>query len=132
MKIKNLHLIVSILVIIPIALVYGFNPGGMLATMFYLKIDNVNLANILKAVMGLYLSVALFWLVAVFKPSLWVMATLVNILFMAGLAVGRIISLVADGIPSYPITIGLGGEIFLAAWGMINLRIYRSEPGLRD
>lgn len=131
MKKKNLHLILSILIIIPVALIYGLNPGGILKTLFFFEVDSISLSNILKAVMGLYISIALFWLIGLIKPKLWATATLLNILFMGGLVFGRIISIILDGVPSYILLLGLGLEIFLAIWGIINLRIYNKPDNTK-
>lgn len=127
LKKKNLHLIVSIFIIFPVALIYGFNPNGILTNILNFKIAAIDLANIFKAVMGLYVSVSVFWFIGLIKPQLWATATLVNILFMSGLAFGRLISLILDGIPSYIFLIGLCLEILLAIWGVFNLKKY-SKP----
>lgn len=74
--------------------------------------------------MGLYLGMAVFWLIGIFKPSHWRIATMSNVLFMIGLALGRIISLITDGIPSIPFSIGLALELTLALWGIKNLNKY--------
>jgi len=44
---------------------------------------------------------------------------------MAGLALGRIISILLDGIPSNIFLGGLTVEILLAIWGIINLKRYK-------
>jgi hypothetical protein len=121
---KNLHLIISILIVFPVALIYGLNPNGILTNTFHFKIDDINLENIFKGVMGLYISVSIFWLIGIIKPQLWKTATLVNILFMGGLVFGRLISLILDGMPSYIFLIGLCLETFLAIWGIFNLKKY--------
>lgn len=125
LKIKNLHLLVSVLIIIPVGLVYGLNPFGLLTKLLHFPIDNINLSGMLKAVMGLYISIAGIWIAGIIKPTLWVTATWVNILCMGGLAFGRIISLITDGIPSYIFLLGLGLEIFLASWGIFNVKKYK-------
>jgi len=45
---------------------------------------------------------------------------------MIGLALGRTISLVIDGIPSIYFLVGLVLELLLALWGIINLNNYQS------
>ena len=75
--------------------------------------------------MGLYLGVAMIWIVGIIKSKFWVSATFTNIVFMGGLAFGRLISLVIDGIPSAYFLIGLLLEIIFLFWGALNLKKYR-------
>ena len=55
--IKNLHLLISVIFIIPIALTYGLYPDVILLRLFDINVDTINLKNIFRAVMGLYLRV---------------------------------------------------------------------------
>ncbi len=118
---KHLHLALSSIVVIMAALVYGSSPQKLLPLVFDFSIDNLELKNIFKAVMGLYMAFAIYWIVGIFKQEHWRHATLSNILFMGGLAFGRIISLVIDGI-STPFTIGLILELLVMIWGFFNLK----------
>ena len=77
--------------------------------------------------MGLYLGMAILCLLGVFKSRQWHTATLSNVFFMFGLALGRTISLVVDGIPSIYFSVGLILELLLALWGIINLNKYQSS-----
>jgi hypothetical protein len=61
---------------------------------------NLNEAHILRAVMGLYIGLGLFWLFAAFSSKHRNTAVLTTLVFTAGLASGRIVSLFADGQPS--------------------------------
>lgn len=121
---KNLHLTVSTLVIIPIALAYGLYPQKMLPWLFDFKVDTINLANIFRAMMGLYLGMSVIWILAIIKPQLWVTATITNITFMGGLALGRLVSVAVDGLPGIYFLIGLLLESVLAIWGLRNLKKY--------
>ncbi len=76
--------------------------------------------------MGLYLGMAVLCVIGVFKPRQWHTATISNVFFMIGLALGRTISLVFDGIPSIYFLAGLVLELLLALWGIINLKKYQS------
>ena len=76
--------------------------------------------------MGLYLGMVVLWLIGILKPAYWRIATISNVLFMSGLALGRIIGLVVDGIPSITFSVGLVLELTLALWGIINLTKYRA------
>lgn len=124
LKSKNLHLTVSILVIVPIALAYGLNPKINLPLLFDFKVDTVNLANIFRAMMGLYLGMSVIWLMGIIKSKLWVTATITNITFMGGLMLGRLVSMVIDGVPGVYFLIGIVLELVLALWGLKNLKKY--------
>jgi len=72
--------------------------------------------------MGLYLAMAAFWITGIYNPAYWRSATIANVLFMIGLAAGRLFSLVADGVPSTLFLAGLALELILACWGLWNLK----------
>lgn len=74
--------------------------------------------------MGLYLAMAVYWIVGIRKPEHWKGATISVIVFMSGLAFGRTLSLVLDGIPTINIIIGLVAEIIFAVWGILSLKKY--------
>ena len=122
--IKNLHLITSIIFIIPIALVYGLYPKITLSQLFDIKVETINLKNIFRAIMGLYLGIAAIWIIGILKPKFWITATLTNIVFMGGLAAGRLLSLALDGLPSIYFLVGLLMELSFAFWGLRNLKKY--------
>lgn len=114
---KNVHLSISILIVIPVALVYGFQPQ----LLFDVTINSIDEANIFKAIMGLYLGFSSLWMLGIFKPNYWCAATIANIIFMLGLAFGRIVSLIIDGLPSLIFSIGTIGELILAFFGIYQL-----------
>lgn len=127
MKTKNLHLLISVCIIVPIAIAYGLMPGGILKDIFTFQSWTPDLANVFRATMGLYIAMSIFWIIGIIRSRFWLAATLSNILFMSGLAFGRMISIVIDGIPSNIFLFGLILEIILAAWGIINLKKYRDQ-----
>src|SRR5215203_5208538 len=122
---KNLHLIISAILIITIAFYYGIDPGALLPTLFDFRVDTTDLLNIFRAIMCLYIGMIIIWVVGIFKPRYWETASIVNIVFMSGLAIGRIISFAADGIPSITLVIGFFMEAFLAAFSYFNWKKYR-------
>jgi len=125
LKKKNLHLLISICIIVPIAIVYGLMPNGILREILKLEFWTPDLANIFRALMGLYIATSIFWIIGIIKSQFWRAATLSNVLFMLGLALGRIVSILLDGIPSYIFLLGLIIEVILGAWGVINLKKYK-------
>ncbi len=114
---KNLHLIISIFIVIPVALVYGFQPD----LLFDVTIKSIDEANIFKAIMGLYLTFSILWILGVFNSNYWYAATIANIIFMLGLALGRVISSIIDGLPTLIFSVGTIGELVLAIFGIYQL-----------
>ena len=112
-NIKTLHLVISILIVIPVGCIYGFQPN----LLFDVNLNTTDEANIFKAIMGLYLSFAVLWSLGILNPSLWKVATVSNIIFMLGLGFGRIISMLFDGFPSSVFIIGTIGEMILGFYG---------------
>jgi hypothetical protein len=123
---KNLHLIISSFVLVPIAFIYGVIPDNSVPIFFDFKPNTTDLCNILRAIMCLYIGMVIIWGIGIFKPRYWETATIINILFMGGLAAGRLISFVADGRPSVILIVGFAGEAVLAALAYFNRRKYKA------
>ena len=121
-KIKNLHLGLSSITVINVGLTYGISPNQILPFFFDFKVETIDLNNVFRAIMGLYLGLAFYWMYGIFKSEHWKNATLISVIFMGGLAFGRIISILLDGIPSLPFTIGTVAEILFMFWGIRNLK----------
>jgi len=100
MPIKKYFLIFAFTVVAVIALLYGVSPQWFMQTFLDISDYSLDIAHILRAVMGLYLALGLFWLYAAFNESYRNVAVLTTMLFSGGLVSGRIISLFADGLPS--------------------------------
>jgi hypothetical protein len=126
-KVKNLHLGLSSLTIIGVGLAYGIYPNRILPFFFDFKVQSIDLNNVFRAIMGLYLSLAVYWTTGIFKPEHWKNTTLISVIFMGGLASGRIISIFLDGIPSLPFLIGTVLEIVFMFWGVRNLKMEYSK-----
>lgn len=85
---------------------------------------NDNIAHILRAVMGLYFAVIAAWLYGVIEPSFTQCAMVILVVFMFGLAGGRVLSPLSEGkvhilLHTYmllEILIGLAGSYFLLNW----------------
>jgi hypothetical protein len=115
---QNLHLIISTLIVIPAAIVYGFQEN----LLFDVQINSIDEANMLKAIMGLYLGFASLWILGIINSNFWKTATISNMLFMLGLGFGRIISIVVDGIPSTIFIFGTIGELVLGFYALYTLK----------
>ena len=121
-KFKNLHLGLSAVVVIVAGLLYGLVPERTLPYFFDFKVDELELQNIFRAIMGLYFGFAIYWIIGIRKSKYWEAATLSNVIFMGGLATGRLVSTIVDGV-SLQWLIGLLLEFFMMAWGIYNLRM---------
>ncbi|WP_421795998.1 DUF4345 domain-containing protein [Haliscomenobacter sp.] len=121
-QIRNLHLGIASLTIILVGLSYGLCPSQVLPFLFDFKVESVDLSHVFRAMMGLYLGFATYWIIGIFKEEHWRGATLSSIVFMGGLASGRMLSILVDGIPSVLFLIGTIIEILFMLWGLNNLK----------
>ena len=110
--------------LVPIALGYGAMPSVTLDALFGITVDTTNLTHIMRAVMGLYLGMVIFWLWGAFKPSMTGPALAGCAVFMLGLAAGRILSFIIDGMPHWLLVVYAVLEIVL---GLIAVMLYRGH-----
>ena len=108
--------------LVPIALSYGLMPGSSIPVLLGFSVEGTNQTHVFRAIMGLYLANALFWLAAVVKPDLQRPALWVLFLFMSGLAVGRMLSILIDGVPNGVLLFFLAAELAFAALAAVSLR----------
>lgn len=120
--ITKIHLIISVSIVIPVAFVYGFKPE----LSFDMSLNTVDEHNFYKAIMGLYLGFSALWLLGVFKPKYLKTALITNMIFMLGLACGRVLSILVDGLPTFGYVFGTVAELALGCYGLWVLRQYRS------
>ena len=78
----------------------------------------------MRAVMGLYLGMVVFWLLGAFKRPLAGPALAACAVFMLGLAAGRILSFILDGLPHWLLIVYAVLEIVL---GLIAVVLYRGH-----
>jgi hypothetical protein len=71
---------------------------------------------------GLYIAIALFWLISAFYKPLTSIAIWSIVVFMAGFALMRLINITASGIPSSYYLIILLGEILIILIGIILIK----------
>ena len=122
MNIRQIFLLVTAIGITPIALSYGLVPQKSLSYLFDVPVSNINGSHIFRAVMGLYLALLSFWIVGAFRVQLRQAALYSLVVFMLGLALGRVLSLVVDGIPSLLLIGYLGLELIFGILGLILLK----------
>ncbi len=109
--------------LLPIALSYGFAPSTSVPYLFGFPVEGTNQTHIFRAIMGLYLANALFWVIGAMMPSLRVPSLWVLYLFMSGLAAGRILSIVVDGFPNFVLLFYLAAEL---VFGFLAMRCLRN------
>lgn len=122
MKRQNLHLILSVLIVVPAALLYGLFPSDTLPFFFDFEVQTADLKNVFRAIMGLYLAFAVIWILGIFKADFWKIATISNFVFMFGLVFGRMLSMLLDGIPSPAFSMGIIGELLLGLFAYYQYR----------
>jgi len=110
--------------LVPIALGYGAMPSVTLDALFGITVDTTNLTHIMRAVMGLYLGMVVFWVWGAVKPSMTGPALAGCAVFMLGLAAGRILSFIIDGMPHWLLVVYAVLEIVL---GLIAVMLYKGH-----
>ncbi len=116
-----MFLLISAMGLIPIALSYGLIPQKSLSYLFDVSISNTNGIQIFRAVMGLYLAMVVFWIMGVIKVQFRQAALYSLIVFMFGLAAGRILSLLVDGMPNWILVVYIGLELSFGIMGVLLL-----------
>ena len=121
--INKMHLIISVLIVVPVAFIYGFKPE----LSFDMFLETVDERNFYKAIMGLYLGFSTLWILGVSKPQYLKTALITNMIFMLGLGFGRILSIVMDGTPTFGYAFGTVAELFLGCYGLWVLNRIKSH-----
>jgi uncharacterized protein YjeT (DUF2065 family) len=118
MVLKKTFLIVAFGMVLVIALLYGISPQWFGKTFLGLEQLDRNIAHILRAVMGLYIALGLFWLYSAFHAPFRNVAVLTTAIFAGGLVAGRIVSLAIEGTPAPLLIFYVIAELSLAplAW----------------
>ncbi|MDK9762376.1 DUF4345 family protein [Vibrio sp. D420a] len=96
MKKENIFLLVASLGIFPVALTYGL----FQELFFGIDVNSIEMTNIFRATMGLYVAMGTFWLAAAFNNKYTLSALHSLIVFMSGLAAARVVSMLVDGTPN--------------------------------
>ena len=125
MKKESLFLILAAVALAPIALSYGFDPSTSMSYLFDIDAGSINSTHIFRAVMGLYLALIIFWLLGAKQDALQLPALWSLTVFMLGLAAGRALSLVLDGIPHPLLVVYLVLELGFGAVGFMMARGYK-------
>ncbi|CAM1362614.1 conserved membrane protein of unknown function [Tenacibaculum soleae] len=122
---KNLHLIISVLIVFPTGIIYG--SPSILPRQLDIQVTSIDLANMLKAIMCLYIGISFIWGLGILKAKYWKKATEINILFMLTLGIGRGLSIAIDGLPTKGYIFGMIIEFILGAYSIYQLKKYNKS-----
>ena len=110
--------------LVPIALGYGANPTESLDALFDITVDTTNLTHIMRAIMGLYLGMVVIWVWGAFDKRLTTPALVSCAVFMLGLAAGRFLSFILEGMPHWLLVVYAALEVVL---GILAVVLYRQK-----
>ena len=111
-------LIITALGLLPIALSYGWQPDASLPYLFNIQAEDVNTRHIFRAMTGLYLAMIGLWLLGALRQRYREIALYSLIVFMLGLAFGRVVSFLVDGSPHWLLMAYAFWEIVLGCVGI--------------
>ena len=112
--VTKIHLVISVIIVIPVSFVYGFSPGSQ----FDINLGSIDERNFFKAIMVLYLGFSFLWVLGIFKHKFLNLAIVTNLIFMLSLGLGRLLSLALDGLPTFGYKFGTFAELFLGFYGL--------------
>jgi len=128
--VTRFYLLFSAAGLFVIALSYGVAPAVILPLALDVTVEGTDLTHIFRAVMGLYLGMIVLWVLGAFRANLTRVAVIAEVTFMFGLALGRVVSIVIDGIPGMLLVAYAVLEIAMGLWGVMILeRPARTQLG---
>ncbi|BCS95686.1 hypothetical protein DSLASN_13180 [Desulfoluna limicola] len=122
MNIRQVFLLITAAGLVPVALSYGLMPRVSMDFLFGISAADVNNAHIFRAVMGLYLGFAVFWVAGAFNEGVREASLYSLVVFMLGVAAGRVLSILVDGMPHWLMVVYLLLELSLGCAGMLLLK----------
>ena len=127
----KLFLLVAGVFLFPVALSYGVDPAVTIPKFMNFTVEGTDQTHIFRALAWLYLGMVAFCLIAAFvQPSWQHVAVIWAVFFAYSLAIGRILSLIVDGIPSPMLLFYLAVELVVGTWGLILLARERSNAAV--
>ena len=130
MNYRKAYLWLSAIGLFPVALSYGVAPVESLNWLFGMTVEVPNEAHIFRGIMGLYLAMVLLWIIGAMHESCERPAIIAEVFFMGGLAVGRLLSVVVDGVPHWLLLGYIAVEVALAIAGIALLRQTRLQTAV--
>ena len=122
MNYRKMYLWLSAIGLLPVGLSYGAIPEQSLSLLFDITVQSINHTHVFRGIMGLYLAMVAFWILGAVRENYERAAIQSEIVFMGGLAAGRVASILIDGWPHFLLTGYALVEIGLAVAGIILLR----------
>jgi len=128
-SVTRFYLLFSAAGLVVVALSYGVAPAAVLPKALDLSVEGTDLTHVFRAIMGLYLGMIVLWVLGAFYSSFTRAAVIAEIFFMLGLALGRVLSIIVDGVPSVLLLGYTVVEIALGLWGILILKeLYATQP----
>ncbi len=118
----QIFLLVAAVGLLPIALSYGLDPEAVLGYLFGMTVDGTNGTHVFRAVMGLYLALIIYWILGARSAPFTRPALYSLIVFMFGLAAGRVLSFMLDGVPHWILSVYLVLEVLFGVAGAVMVR----------
>ena len=115
----KLFLLVAGVFLFPVALSYGVDPAVTIPKFMNFTVEGTDQTHIFRALMGLYLGMVTFCIIAAFTPE-WRHVAVIWA-FAYSLAAGRILSLIVDGMPSPILLFYLVVELTVGTVGLLLL-----------
>ncbi len=116
------YLLFSAAGLVAVALSYGVAPEALLPKVLDLTVEGTDLTHVFRAVMGLYLGMIVLWVLGAFRANLTRAAVIAEIAFRGGLAGGRVLSIIVDGVPSALLIFYAVLEVAMGLWGVLVLK----------
>src|SRR6476660_4726924 len=123
----KLFLLVAGVFLFPVALSYGVDPAVTIPKFMNFTVEGTDQTHIFRALMGLYLGMVTFCIIAAFTPEWRHVAVIWAVFFAYSLAAGRILSLIVDGMPSPILLFYLVVELTVGTVGLLLLNYERRE-----
>ena len=115
----KLFLLVAGVFLFPVALSYGVDPAVTIPKFMNFTVEGTDQTHIFRALMGLYLGMVTFCIIAAFTPE-WRHVAVIWA-FAHSLAAGRILSLIVDGMPSPILLFYMAVELIGGTLGLLVL-----------
>ena len=127
----KLFLLVVAAILVPVALSYGVDPAAVLPKTMTIAVEGTDQTEMLRAIMGLYLGMSTFCVIAAFTPAWRHVAVIWAVFFMYSIAAGRILSLIVDGVPSRILLFYMAVELASGTAGLLVLARERRKAEAR-
>ena len=121
-KKESFFLVFVAIGVFSVSLGYGFLPNLTMPFLYDIDVTNTNLSNIFRAISGLYIAFVTFWILGAYNSNLQLPALWSLTIFMTGIALGRIASILIDGLPSPIFIFYLFLEIIFGSIGYIFIK----------